>query len=137
MCDIDNCHASVYEQNVTPDPIYKEIGAVIRSRRKVLGMSQEKLAARLRISRGSLANIEIGRQNLLVHQLYKFAVALSLEPTDFLPSRAANDARGHSLDLPLPSDLKANQKAQIANLLSEPTPVKLSEEANRAKSAKR
>jgi transcriptional regulator with XRE-family HTH domain len=133
---IDNRSVSVYEQTVIPDPLYKEIGATIRNRRKTMRLSQEKLAARLQISRGSLANIEIGRQNLLVHQLYKFAAALDLKPSDLLPSRASSGAPG-GLDLPLPGDLRPNQKAQIVSLFSEPAPAALTEEVSRAKSTKR
>ena len=39
------------------DTIYKDIGAVIKSRRKTLNMKQETLAGLLSISRGSLANV--------------------------------------------------------------------------------
>ena len=121
---------------MTPDPIYKEIGAVIRDRRKKLGLSQEKLAAQLRISRGSLANIEIGRQNILVHQLCRFANALELAPADLLPASPANDARLLDSNLPLPGNLKPNQKAQVIGIFSEPAVTASKGEERRAKSAK-
>ena len=101
---------------VTPDPIYKHIGAVIKARRKTLGLKQEALASSLGISRGSLANVETGRQNVLVHQLYKFAAALTLSPFDLLPQPATDQTRTERSDLPLPNDLKAQQKEQITRL---------------------
>jgi transcriptional regulator with XRE-family HTH domain len=109
--------AGAYEQSVNPQSIYRHIGEVIRTRRKALGMTQETLASKLDISRGSLANIETGRQNVLVHQLYKFGLVLNLEPTDFLPITSNASARLDLAELPLPDDLKKNQKEQIARLI--------------------
>jgi transcriptional regulator with XRE-family HTH domain len=80
-------------------------------------MTQETLAAKLDISRGSLANVETGRQNVLVHQLYNFGLALNLEPTDFLPITPNASARLDLAELPLPDDLKRNQKEQLARLI--------------------
>jgi transcriptional regulator with XRE-family HTH domain len=101
---------------MTRDPIYKHIGAVIKARRKTLGLKQETLAGKLGISRGSLANIETGRQNVLVHQLFKIAAALELTPTDLLPPPSTEHVRAGHSELPLPENLKAQQKEQIARL---------------------
>jgi transcriptional regulator with XRE-family HTH domain len=100
---------------MNPQLVYKHIGEVIRQRRKQLGWRQHHLAARLGISRGSLANIEIGQQGVLVHQLYRFAEALNLPATDFLPlafEKAESDWGGL-----LPDDLSPQQKSQVAALL--------------------
>jgi transcriptional regulator with XRE-family HTH domain len=100
------------------DPIYKAVGEVIRARRRHLGLTQEKLAPRAGVSRASLANVETGRQAILVHQLYRFAEALGMSPFDLLPVPAQNCAVGESLsELPLPDDLNAQQKKQIAQML--------------------
>ena len=101
------------------DPIYKDIGAVIKSRRKTLDMKQETLAGLLGISRGSLANVETGRQSVLVHQLYKFAAALQLTPFDLLPRPSIDHLRTEPTELPLPGDLKAQQKEQITRLFEQ------------------
>jgi transcriptional regulator with XRE-family HTH domain len=123
---------------MTPDPIYKEIGAVIKSRRKTLGLKQETLAGMLRISRGSLANVETGRQSILVHHLYKFAAALQLPPFDLLPPPSTDHFRAERTDLPLPHDLKAQQKEQIARLFDGVDTNQIRErKGNRAKSTKR
>lgn len=100
-------------------PIYRAIGAVIKSRRKTLGMKQETLARLLSISRGSLANVETGRQSILVHQLYRFAEALRLTPFDLLPPNSIEQSRTEPAELPLPSDLKMQQREQIVRLFDQ------------------
>jgi transcriptional regulator with XRE-family HTH domain len=104
-----------YEQTVIPDPIYKEIGSRIRTRRKALRMTQEHLAKALGVSRGSLANVETGRQNMLVHQLYSYAAELQLIPEDLLPPR--HSAAADLSKLPMPNDLKPEQRNQLARLI--------------------
>jgi transcriptional regulator with XRE-family HTH domain len=104
------------KSEVTPDPIYKHIGMVIKARRKTLGLKQENLAYTLGISRGSLANIETGRQNILVHNLYKFASVLDVSPFDLLPHPSHAQSKSERMELPLPDDLKADQKKQVARL---------------------
>ena len=102
---------------MTPDPIYRHIGMLIKTRRQKLEMNQERLAKKLGISRGSLANIETGRQNILVHQLYRIAAALDLTPVDFLPPPSMDQVSTWHSELPLPDYLKSQQKKQIADIL--------------------
>lgn len=119
------------------DDVYKHIGAVIKARRKTLGLKQEALAGRLGISRGSLANVETGRQRVLVHQLYKFAAALQLAPTDLLPQPSTSDSKAERTELPLPNSLKPQQKKQIARLFEQIDTSQIRDtEARRAKSIK-
>lgn len=121
-----------------PDPIYKEIGALIKARRKALGWKQESLAQTMDISRGSLANIELGRQSVLIHQLYKFAAKLEVRPTDLLPTRQVESSKSGRDQLPIPSDLKPQQKKQIADLLSQvDTSETMNQENNHAKATRR
>ena len=105
---------------MNPDPIYRHIGAVIRERRKVFRMTQDKLAKRLAISRASLANVETGRQRLLVHQLYRLAAELGLRPGDFLPPAAEAVTKPGAATLPLPKGLKPEEREQIARLFESP-----------------
>jgi len=109
----------IYEQVMLPDPIYRQIGAAIRARRKTLGLKQETLAGKLGISRGSLANVETGRQNVLVHQLYKFAACLELSPFDLLPQPTIAPVSVDRTELPLPANLREQQKEQIARLFAQ------------------
>lgn len=99
------------------DLIYRHIGLLIKSRRKQLGWTQETLASRLAISRASLANIETGRQNVLVHQLYALAAALGLAASDFLPTSTDLSSKYDFETIPLPNGLSSQQKEQIARLL--------------------
>ena len=124
---------------MNPKSVYRHIGALIRSRRKKFKprLTQEKLANRIGISRASLANIEIGRQTVPVHQLYAFAEALDLSPSDFLLPANDTEARGE-WDERMPDDLKPLQKDQIARLLADTQAEPNREEGDRrAKPTKR
>ena len=114
--------------------LYREVGALIRHRRRALDLTQVALAGRLGMSRGGLANIETGRQNLLVHQLYQFAAALEMSAHDLLPlpgrlivdglSPAARKSidQYQATELPMPKGLTADQRAQVARVFdSSPT----------------
>jgi transcriptional regulator with XRE-family HTH domain len=105
---------------MNPESIYQHIGAVIRTRRHALKprLTQEALAQRVGISRASLANIETGRQNVLVHQLYALAAALSLDPSDFLLPANQNATSEEPSDY-LPADLKPRQMQDIFRLIPE------------------
>jgi len=146
--DIFDVHPNNYR--VSPDPIYTEIGLLIRARRKALNLRQKSLASELGISRGSLANIETGRQSILVHQLYRFASALALSPHDLLPLLHGDQPAVARTDVPLPAftlgvgnaaqpaDLKAQQKKQVTAFFTKTTPIPLpAGEKNHAKTRKR
>lgn len=115
MIDVEN--AMRYKHVVAVHPIYKQIGAVIQQRRKELDLKQLNVAARLGISRGSLANVETGRQSILVHQLYRFAEVLDLLPADLLPSTTKSAPLQHDWSKKLPAGLNLAQQQQIARLL--------------------
>jgi transcriptional regulator with XRE-family HTH domain len=51
-------------------------------------LSQAELARRVKMSRGSIANIESGRQHPPLETLWVIAGALGLEPRQLIPSRA-------------------------------------------------
>ena len=57
-------------------PIYAVIGQRIRARRDWLGMTQERLAEAVGLTRTSITNIEAGRQECSVLVLYRIAQAL-------------------------------------------------------------
>lgn len=80
-----------------PEPIYAALGAKVRRQREELRMTQAELSARIGLSRASVANIEGGRQAVLLHQFLALASALSTPPLDLLP--AATPASGRA-DLP-------------------------------------
>jgi transcriptional regulator with XRE-family HTH domain len=72
-----------------PDGFYKQVGENIRTRRKMLGLSQESLAKAVGLKRPSLSNIEKGRQNILLHTFYDMADSLNVSPEALLPQRQA------------------------------------------------
>jgi transcriptional regulator with XRE-family HTH domain len=105
---------------MNPESLYRHIGTLIKERRKKLKppLTQDKLARQIGMSRAALANIETGRQGVLVHQLYAFAAALDLMPDAFLLPPNDVAAKSDVSEFPLPEDLKASQKQQLTRLLS-------------------
>lgn len=67
------------------EPIYQEIGRLIRARREQVGLTQGQLAAAVEMSRPSVVNIEQGRQRIAVHDLYDLAAALHTSPALLAP----------------------------------------------------
>lgn len=67
------------------EQIYKELGKRVGTARDKANLTQERLAVRVGLSRTSIVNIEAGRQRVPLHQLYRIADALDLEPADLLP----------------------------------------------------
>lgn len=116
VLEIDMKSLDIYKQHMDSKLLCKHVGARIKARRRHLEMRQQDLAARMGISRAALANVETGRQNLLVLHLYRFAAALKLHVTDLLPDPAEIRSTAETGDLPLPENLSRAQKAQITRL---------------------
>lgn len=70
--------------------IYARIGAAIRARRGVVGLTQAMLAAETGLSRSSITNIENGGQAILLHQLVDVARALKTDACELLIAGAVN-----------------------------------------------
>lgn len=100
-----------------PEPIYKEIGGIIRALRRRADKAQTVLAGQLGISRATLANIETGRQRILVHQLYAIAKALEVKLDDLLPAASDENLGVNWAALPIEGDLSVEQRKQIASLI--------------------
>ncbi|WP_410768716.1 helix-turn-helix domain-containing protein [Fontibacillus sp. BL9] len=64
---------------------YKEIGDLIRVNRENRGLTQEALSLIVQLSRPTIANIEVGRQPVRIHYLYRIADALQISIHDLLP----------------------------------------------------
>ena len=76
-------------------------------------MTQSEIATKVGISRASVANIEAGRQKVLLHQVYLFASALSLQSITELISQSAT-VMPADLHVPVSrDDLSDKQKAQV------------------------
>lgn len=98
--------------------LYQALGSLIRKKRRALDLTQDELAGRLGISRGTLANIETGRQNFLFHQLYRFAAELKMDVHELLPVPPAPSQAADADALPLPKGLTSLQKAQVTELMT-------------------
>ncbi len=59
---------------------YVLFGEAVKKARFDLGLTQHELADKLKLSRGSIANIETGRQRVLLSDVFDFAKALKLKP---------------------------------------------------------
>ena len=93
--------------------VYSALGESVAIRRKALGLTQSDIATKVGISRASVANIEAGRQKVLLHQVYLFAAALSMHSITELVSQSATIM---SADIQVPvsrDDLSDKQKAQV------------------------
>ena len=78
------------------DEIYATLGRRVRARREELRLTQADLSAKVGLSRASIANIEGGRQAVLLHQFLALAKALTIPPMDLIPS-AQSDTTPHDL----------------------------------------
>lgn len=68
--------------------IYRRLGREVAKRREKLGLTQAKVAEQLGLSRASLANLENGRQRIMVHQLFRLVDVLDLKSIlDLVPPR--------------------------------------------------
>jgi transcriptional regulator with XRE-family HTH domain len=64
----------------TIEPVYRSIGAKIEQLRTTLGWTQDDLAKKVGLARGSVANIETGRQRILLHDVERFSTAFNVSP---------------------------------------------------------
>ena len=61
---------------------YVLFGEAVCQARHDLGLTQQELADKLKYTRGSIANIETGRQRVLLSDVLDFAKALKMTPLD-------------------------------------------------------
>lgn len=66
------------------EPIYRHIGAKVQQLRMLLDLKQEEVAKRCALTRTSIANIEAGRQRILLHDVETLAIALHTTPRALL-----------------------------------------------------
>jgi transcriptional regulator with XRE-family HTH domain len=68
------------------DELYCALGLLIAEHRKRARMTQQSLAVALGLSRASVANIERGKQGVLLHVIFKIASILNLSVLELIPS---------------------------------------------------
>lgn len=67
--------------------LYELVGQAIGRIRGEMKLSQTALAKRCDLTRGSIANIELGNQRATLHTLWTIAEALNVEPKVLIPAR--------------------------------------------------
>ena len=72
------------------EEIYERVGQNVAGRRREIGLSQTELAERCGLTRGSIANIESGRQRPTLHTLSDIAGALEVDMLSLLSSPEGN-----------------------------------------------
>lgn len=93
--------------------IYRVIGATIASRRKRMRLRQAEVAEKIGLTRASLANIEKGRQKIMLHQIYRIATALDADSiTELVPKAFSFEQSSGPVRL-AGSDVNEVQTAQI------------------------
>ena len=69
------------------DELYADVGWKLRQARETQGLSQERLAKQLGISRASVVNIEAGRQRAPLHLLWQLSETLGTDLSLLIPRR--------------------------------------------------
>jgi transcriptional regulator with XRE-family HTH domain len=69
-----------------PEALYRVFGRRLRDLRKKRHVPQQELATLSGLNRSSIANIESGKQRVLLHQVLQFAEALRVTVGELVPS---------------------------------------------------
>jgi len=87
----------------------KQIGQRITELRKKKGLSQEDLAKRVKISRSSLAQIELGNRGMDVMELQQFATILEFSLDDFVSGDFTSEVMEDSkAELPVKNEVRVS-----------------------------
>lgn len=106
------------------DPVYRAFGGAVSTRRKALGLTQAQLANKVKMSRASIANIESGRQNILLHHVYALADALEFTKVAELLPPLSQKYLGEEIKMTLSNQdvwkqtLSEHAEAQVADLIN-------------------
>jgi len=70
---------------IEKNDLYRVIGEQIKTKRLSNSLKQENLAAKVRLTRSSIAQIEAGKQAPSIFLLYQLCTALKISVFDILP----------------------------------------------------
>ncbi len=101
--------------------VNKLFGEKLSYARRVRNMTQAQLASSIGISRVVIANLERGRQNVQLHQIFSLASALSLPPSELIPTLPEVSPRDSSLDALFVELAKAQLTKEIGGKNEEST----------------
>lgn len=98
--------------------LYRRLGRAVAARRRALRLTQSAVAEKLGLSRASLANLENGRQRIMVHQLFALVNALKLGSVlDLVPDTWAPPEPLPGIKVSGPS-LSPQQQSSVETLLA-------------------
>jgi len=102
------------------DDFYRSLGLAIRRQRRALDLTQDELGQRLepRMTRASIANIESGKQRLLVHRLVDIADELEIKLSKLIAAARPKQVDGPTLEKELAKDLEAKLHPKNASDLA-------------------
>jgi transcriptional regulator with XRE-family HTH domain len=83
-----------------PDPVDIHVGAVIRTRRKALGLSRECLAVALGVTAQQIKNYETAASRISASKLFLAAKALDVRVSYFFAEIDEREAGPHVIGLP-------------------------------------
>lgn len=95
---------------------YRVFGTKLRKARKSAGLTQEALADRVKLSRTSITNIELGKQHIPLHMLETFASAVGVQPCALLPEKKTDQVLSEKLVRE--HDLAETDKEWISRVVS-------------------
>jgi len=122
VCVVDAIHIPLHINDMNEAELYRKLGELVRGHRERLGKTQSDVAGATGLSRASIANIETGRQRILLHQLYSLAAALEVEPYTLLPLREKPRHRGDKPMLRSSIALSKKEKEEVARLIESLVP---------------
>ena len=103
--------------SMTDMEIYRRLGLAIAARRAELDLTQADVAAKIGLTRASLANIETGRQKVMLHHVYRILDALKLKSIlDLLPASFIVAESTEPVNF-AGSAVSENQKAQLEQFI--------------------
>lgn len=75
----------VQAHNRKKTPIRIAFGKIVRDKRLLLGLSQEKLAEKADLHTNYVGSVERGERNIAIENIYSLAIALECSPKDLIP----------------------------------------------------
>lgn len=88
-------------------------GIRLQQWRTARGLTQGALAEHAGITRVSVANLESGRQNVSLQQIYMLAHSLNIQMTELIPSAAEIERQSNAALRPLPTNCVSYADAQF------------------------
>ncbi|MFZ4807589.1 MAG: helix-turn-helix transcriptional regulator [Hyphomicrobiaceae bacterium] len=105
--------------------LYDQLGLLVRQHRERLDMNQSTLAEAIALSRASVANIEAGRQQVALHQVYRLAAALGVDVTTLLPGATGKPPNSRKPKIEGLVSLSPQEEADVARVYAAGAPPKL------------